>query len=593
MTKLELYLSVGSCKEVRWLDGQHLIYVKADPSGKSIVCMDVLTGEAKTLYTTPEQIWKLAVKDGTILFTSDDGGNENEQIWVFRDGKPVKMTDLPKVRHYVGGMGPGGKTVFFSLNERDSRSFDLACMDLETGEKKVLKENSDNYNTPCSVSPDGRYVLYNKLMGHSNSALWMLDTVTCQAVRRPDTAAVMAGKSPSWLPDSSGFYYVSDEDSDFFYVAFCDAKTGRYEKVLEFGWDAECVSLSPDGRKLAMTVNENGYSVLRVWDIEKKEFVKAPELPRGVMSSPAWDPEGKRLAFTLMTGTLAQDVWVADLEKDCAKQLSCSFPEGLGPDDFVEPELHCLKSFDGLTVPYFLYVPKGMEAKDLPVMISIHGGPEGQSRPGVGNKGLIYYYISQGIAIVEPNVRGSVGYGKAYSHLDDVEKRLDSVKDIEYLVKHLTEEGIADPKRLGVMGGSYGGFMTLSCAARYPELWCCAVATVGMFNLVTFLENTSQYRRPHREQEYGTLEHDRETLFNVSPAAKVDGIRGPLFVIHGKNDPRVPVTETYQVVEYLKNKGVDVTMLVYDDEGHGLQKFHNKVDCYPKVLEFVKKHMGL
>ncbi|MBQ5436237.1 MAG: hypothetical protein IIU32_00975, partial [Firmicutes bacterium] len=129
MTKLELYLSVGSCKEVRWLDGQHLIYVKADPSGKSIVCTDVLTGEAKPLYTTPEQIWKLAVKDGTILFTSDDGGNENEQIWVFKGDKPVKMTDLPKVRHYVGGMGPGGKTVFFSLNERDPRSFDLACMD--------------------------------------------------------------------------------------------------------------------------------------------------------------------------------------------------------------------------------------------------------------------------------------------------------------------------------------------------------------------------------------------------------------------------------------------------------------------------------
>ena len=246
-----------------------------------------------------------------------------------------------------------------------------------------------------------------------------------------------------------------------------------------------------------------------------------------------------------------------------------------------------------LEVPYFLYVPKGKQLHDLSVMISIHGGPEGQSRPNLSGKEFLQYIVSQGIAVVEPNVRGSIGYGKMYSHLDDVEKRLDSVKDIESLVKHLIDTGIANAKRISVMGTSYGGFMTLSCAARYPELWCCAVCTVGMFNLVTFLENTAPYRRPHRESEYGTLAHDRETLFNVSPVAAVDGIRGPLMIIHGRNDPRVPVSEAIQTMDYIKGRGVDAQMLIYEDEGHGVNKLKNKLDCYPKMLEFVKKYMQL
>jgi len=192
---------------------------------------------------------------------------------------------------------------------------------------------------------------------------------------------------------------------------------------------------------------------------------------------------------------------------------------------------------------------------------------------------------------VAPNVRGSVGYGKTYTHLDDVEKRLDSVRDIDSLVAHLIETGIADKDRIAVMGGSYGGFMTLSCVARYPKLWACGVDVVGMTNLVTFLENTSEYRRAHRESEYGSLAHDREVLYNVSPIAKADDITAPLMVIHGANDPRVPVTEAELIVNSLRNRQVEVKYLRYEDEGHGLAKRKNQYDCYPQVAEFLKKHL--
>jgi dipeptidyl aminopeptidase/acylaminoacyl peptidase len=204
---------------------------------------------------------------------------------------------------------------------------------------------------------------------------------------------------------------------------------------------------------------------------------------------------------------------------------------------------------------------------------------------------FIQHLVSEGIAVVAPNVRGSTGYGKTYTHLDDVEKRLDSVRDIDSLVSHLVSAGIAHKDKLAVMGTSYGGFMTLSCAARYPDLWACAIDTVGMYNLVTFLENTAPYRRPHRESEYGSLEKHRELLERVSPAAKIHNITAPIMIIQGRNDPRVPVTEAEQAVAALRALGRTVEYLCYDDEGHGIIKLKNRLDCYPRMAAFLKKYL--
>ncbi len=597
MKALENYLNIGSCKGPQWKDAEHIIYVHSGVGGKHIICKNIRSDEETTLYTTQEQIWKTyASNDGRIFFTSDLGGNENEQVFMVNDTAAINLTNEPSVRHYFGGLKPDGRTLVYSSNKRCKQSFDIIAHDIENGEQRIILENSDNYNTPAALSPDGKYLLYNKLLGGSDNAMWMVNTETGEAVRRPDVIGKSAEKFPAWTPDSKGIYYVTDRDSDFFRVAYCNAKDGIEQEVVSFNWDVENLALAPDGKHLAMLINENGYSILKIYDTESKTFCNIPQAPAGVYAlydSISWAPSGLKLAFTVSSGTRAQDVWVLDMEADAIKRISSCIDNGMDNNDFVEPDIHSFKSFDGLEVPYFIYVPKGKQLHDLPVMISIHGGPEGQSRPNLSGKEFLQYIVSQGIAVVEPNVRGSIGYGKTYSHLDDVEKRLDSVKDIEFLVKHLIDTGIANAKRISVMGTSYGGFMTLSCAARYPELWCCAVCTVGMFNLVTFLENTAPYRRPHRESEYGTLAHDRETLFNVSPVAAVDGIRGPLMIIHGRNDPRVPVSEAIQTIDYIKGRGVDAQMLIYEDEGHGVNKLKNKLDCYPKMLEFVKKYMQL
>jgi dipeptidyl aminopeptidase/acylaminoacyl peptidase len=225
----------------------------------------------------------------------------------------------------------------------------------------------------------------------------------------------------------------------------------------------------------------------------------------------------------------------------------------------------------------------------LPVIVSVHGGPEGQERPGFNP--LYQYYLSRGYAILATNVRGSTGYGKTFTHLDDVKKREDSVKDLAFAVEWLKTAGGADPKRIAVMGGSYGGYMTMAAITLYPDLWAAAVNTVGIVNWETFLKNTSGYRRRQREVEYGMLDKDLDFLRSISPLAKVDRIETPLFVIHGKNDPRVPYTEAEQIVKALKDRSAPVEYKLFDDEGHGISKLKNRLVLFPLVADFLDKYM--
>lgn len=555
-------------------------------------------GEAPVQYTDLEdRVWSLhAAPNGEDAFlTMDHGGDEQEQIFLLKSGvkEPVNLTNNPKARNQFGGVTPDGKTVVYASNARSAANFDICTLDVETGESRIVLENADSYNWPAALSPNGRYLLYNKLKGLSDNHLWMLDLQTGEAKDVGTPGAFAAYTNPAFMHERDGFFLCTDEDSEFKYLAYYDIATGKMTKQYAPEWDVESLAVSPDDRYLAMLVNEDGYDALKVFDLTRELFVNIPQPPKGVSSywRMSWSAEGYKLLFTLNSGTMPGNLWVLDLQAQRVERVTVSEMAGIDPDELVDAELFHYTSFDGLTVPYWYYRAPGQKDGPRPVLVDIHGGPEGQERPMFD--ALKEYLVSQGISIVAPNVRGSVGYGKTYTHLDDVEKRLDSVRDIESLVAHLVETGKADKDRIAVMGGSYGGFMTLSCVARYPKLWAAGVDVVGMTNLVTFLENTSEYRRAHRESEYGTLAHDRQTLYDVSPIAKVDDICAPLMVIHGANDPRVPVTEAEMIVENVRSRGVEVKYLRYEDEGHGLAKRKNQLDCYPQVVDFLRKHLRL
>lgn len=591
MATIQQYFSIGSSTSAKWLNDDEFVYLSTKSGVNQIWKKSLSTGKEEQLTFFGERVWSVHVSDGRIFFTMDLGGNEQEQIYRLDQGsEPVNLTDNNAARHQFGGIKPDHKTVVFACNARDPKSFDLCQMDSETKEQIILLQNTDSYNTPAALSPDGRYLLYNKLKGQSDNCLWMLDIQTGQAQNIDSEPGFAQYTDPTWKKDSSGFFFLTDKDSEYKYLAYYDLKEQKFQKVYAENWDIEDAELSGDDKYLAVKINRDGYSALEIYNLEKGVFENLPSLPKGMMGyyGSSWAPNSHKLLVTLTSGQRPADIWMLDVDNEKVERVTFTDLQGLNKEDLVEPQLCHFTSFDGLTVPYWLY--KGSNSShSKAVVIEVHGGPEGQERPTFSP--MLQYLLSEGLTIVAPNVRGSVGYGKSYHHLDDIEKRLDSVHDAACLAEHLVQTGIADKDKIAIMGASYGGYMTLSCVARYPDLWAAGVDSVGMSNLETFLENTADYRRAHRESEYGSLAQHRQILHDVSPIHKVDQITAALMVVHGSNDPRVPVGEAEQIVQSLRDRNVPVEYLLYTDEGHGISKRKNQFDCYPKVAAFLKKHL--
>ena len=308
----------------------------------------------------------------------------------------------------------------------------------------------------------------------------------------------------------------------------------------------------------------------------------------GVAGGWSFSKDGRHLAFAYSSARHPGDAWRYDTDTGELERLTTS-PCDVDPATFVAPELIRYSSFDGLEVPAFVFRPTSGTAPH-PVVVVIHGGPESQWRPSFSP--LTQYLVAQGFAVVAPNVRGSTGYGRRYQHLDDVDKRLDSVHDLAGLHDWLATQDDLDESRAALYGGSYGGYMVLMGLTHQPERWAAGVDIVGMSDLVTFLENTAAWRRAFREREYGSLEHDRELLQELSPITHVDALAAPLFIVHGANDPRVPLGEAEQMHEILAARGVTSELLVYEDEGHGLAKLSNRIDAYPRIATFLQDVLG-
>jgi dipeptidyl aminopeptidase/acylaminoacyl peptidase len=358
-------------------------------------------------------------------------------------------------------------------------------------------------------------------------------------------------------------------------------------------WDAEGLALSRDGQRLALVTNVDGASRIDLFDIssgwEGRTALPSPDLPLGVVVGAQWSPDGARLAFTFAPPNDAVNIWLWDIASQTLTPATQSARGGLPDTAFVSPQLVRYPTFDDRQIPAYLFLPRGIEPRNLPVVVYVHGGPESQTRPAFNP--VIQYLTAHGYGVLAPNVRGSSGYGYLYQSLDDVRLRMDSVADLAAAVGWLGEQRIADARRIAVMGGSYGGFMVLSAVTTYPDLWAAGVDIVGIANFVTILEQTGPWRRKLREPEYGSLENDREFLEAISPIHHADAITAALFVVHGANDPRVPVGEAEQIVAALRARSVPVEYLRFEDEGHGLIKRANRVKAYPEIARFLDTYV--
>jgi dipeptidyl aminopeptidase/acylaminoacyl peptidase len=507
------------------------------------------------------------------VYSRDEGGAEYWQAWLREvDGGETQFTE-PGTRNSGFVFSPDGRRLAWARTTRGDPNIDIQMMTVgEPASRRVVHEGTGAMSV-LDFSPDGRGLLLGRNISAAESERFLLDIATGRLTEIKPTDRKIAYGGGEFTPDGRGVILTSDDGSEVSRLVRLDLATGRETVLSESArWEVDNFDLSDDGRRLAYSTNEDGYSRLRIIDPATGRAVRGPELPDGVVGGLEWSNDGRKLAITLTTPTSSADVWSWDgtrLERWTFSELG-----GVDRSKLVAPTLVRVRSFDGLQVPAFVYRPKGAQGR-LPVVISIHGGPEGQSRPVYGTPQM---WVSElGAAVIVPNVRGSTGYGKAYLAADNAEKREDSVRDIGAILDWIATQPDLDPSRVVVHGGSYGGYMVLASMAHYAPRLAGGVDLFGISNWISFLQNTEGYRRDLRRVEYGD-ERDpamRAVFERISPLNMSQRMTKPMMVYQGVNDPRVPKSESDQLVRRLREQGVEVWYVVAADEGHSLARKAN------------------
>ena len=567
-------------------DGRTLYYC-SDRDGRMQLWAVPVAGGPHLRLTDADRVGRYRPSpDGAwIAYASDLGGDERWAVSAMpAAGGPARdLTRLPERIHHLVDWTADGRELVVAANRRDPRFFDFLAFPLAGGEPRELYRH-DGTGTGATVLADGGLIVRTDRGRADRNALTLV--LPDGGTRRltPDEPAALHAV-PRVLRD--GLLVRSDRGREFVGVARLDL-SGRYEPLV--GVDHDVALLASEGSRWAYDLNVDGLSEVHVVDGTDR-VVRG--LPAGAVAA---DQFGESLAIA-PDGTVAlawatfdrpTTIWLAEPGEAPRLAVDATMA-GVDPGDLPAVESVWWPTFDGRRIPGFL-LHRADGRGPRPTIVQVHGGPEGQARP-LWNP-LTVALVARGFAVLQPNVRGSRGYGRTYMSLDDVRLRMDSVRDLDAAAGWLVNEGLAPPDRIGVVGGSYGGYMTLAAIAFFPERWAAAVAIVAIGRWTTFLERTAPWRRPLREAEYGTIERDREFLESISPLNRLEAIRAPLMVIHGANDPRVPVYEAEQMVSTLRARGRDVAYLRYEDEGHGLAKAKNRADAWPKVVDFFAAKLG-
>ncbi|AMO25485.1 peptidase S9, prolyl oligopeptidase [Ramlibacter tataouinensis] len=531
------------------------------------------------------------------VFSKDVGGGEWHQLYRYdmADARVTLLTD-GKSRNTGMVWNRAGDCIAYMSTRRTGRDSDLYLMDpADPKSDRLLLPLEGGGWGASDWSPDGRQIALLEFISINESRLWLVDVAagTKRLITPPQSGEQVFHGAAQFSRDGKALYVSTDLGFEFRRLAHLDLATLQWQFLTsDIPWDVESFQLSDDGRTLALLTNEAGVGRLRFMDTATHRHRPGPALPVGVPGGIQWHKNNRELGFTLSAAKSPADVWSVDARTGKLTRWTTSETAGLDTSSFADARPVEWKSFDGRAISGFLYLPPARFTGKRPVVVDIHGGPEGQSRPYF--LGRENYLLNElGIAIVYPNVRGSTGYGKTFAKLDNGMLREDSYKDIAALLDWIKAQPQLDGERILVTGGSYGGHMTLAVASNYSDRICCAIDVVGMSNLVTFLENTESYRRDLRRVEYGD-ERDpkmREFLTRIAPMTKAAHIRKPLFVVQGKNDPRVPASEALQMVETVRKTETPVWFLMANDEGHGFAKRKNRDFQFYAELLFIEQFL--
>ncbi len=563
-----------------WLpDGSMLIATRF--GGTQQIHHVAAPGAARRQITfSAEPIAGATVIPGTDRFvlTRDTGGDEWFQLYTRGlAGTATQLTE-PKTRNASPVFSKDGRLLAWARATEGSTAYTLLGVDPKTGGKPRTLYRADGAVAPADISPDASRLVFVRGLSNREDQLFELNLASGKATRIAPNADVAVYQQPRYLPGGKRLIAISDQGNDTRQLVEIDVATGALT-VLTPGlkWDVEQFDLTDDGRVLAYAVNEDGFSRVVVQDRVTRRALPQPTLPKGVLTALKFSPDGRSLAIGLTSATSAGDVWSWGVAGGGLTRWTTSELGELDPARLAQPELIRFRSFDGLSVPAFVYRPTGVpRGTRTPVIIDIHGGPEAQTRP-IWNYGAQYFADVLKATVILPNVRGSDGYGKRYLNLDNAEKREDSVKDIGALLDWIGTQPGLDPKRVAVYGQSYGGYMSLAVMTHYSDRLVGGVERYGISDWTTFLQNTQAYRRDNRRAEYGD-ERDpamQRVFARISPIANVGRITKPMLVMQGANDPRVPQSESDQVVAKLRAGGNEAWYVLFADEGHGFLKKPN------------------
>jgi dipeptidyl aminopeptidase/acylaminoacyl peptidase len=593
---IEQFMATTSVTGASFSPDESKILFSSNESGIFNVYRVSVTGGPPEALTRPTKDTTFAVRyfpaDERVLFTRDQGGNELNHLYVREvDGQERDLTPGEKLKASFAGFTRAGDAFWVLTNERDPRYFDLYRYDAKSYER-VLHYKDEGYFFG-DVTDDGRYVALNKVVTTADGDVYLYDTTTKEMKNLTSHEGQVSNQAAAFDPDDKALYYLTNAGGEFARVKRFVLATSAHEEVEKADWDVLSTSFSKHGRYRVTSINEDARTVIRLHDLKEGKLVALPQLPAADITSVVVSPSEKRLAFYVNGDGAPSNLYVHTIGDPAPRRLTDNLTKEIDPEDLVESEVVRFKSFDGMTIPNILWKPlQATPQAKAPALVWVHGGPGGQTRKGYS--ALIQYLVNHGYVVLGINNRGSSGYGQTFFTADDQKHGKEPLWDCVDAKKYLASLPYVDKDRVGIIGGSYGGYMVLAAMAFKPDVFTTGVDIFGVSNWVRTLEGIPSWWEAQRlalYKEMGDPTTQKDMLREISPVFHADKIKRPLIVLQGANDPRVIKPESDDIVAAVKKNGVPVEYVIFPDEGHGFTKRANQIQGYGAIREFLDKHL--
>lgn len=546
--------------------------------------------------STEESIFAISYfpEDDRILYVSDQGGNEINHIYLRNeDGSVIDLTPYEGVRSQFAGWSRDKQSFFYLSNKRDPRFFDLYDMDIAGFESEIMYENREGFNVG-RISFNKRYLALTKSITTNNNEMYLFDLELKEMKHLSEHEGDVQYSPMDFSIDNKNLFYMTNDGSEFTYLMKYDLETEEREKILETNWDVWYAYHSYNEKYRVVGINEDAKTKIQIYNLETRKDVEFPEFETGEITSVSISRSEKLMRLSVGSSKSPTNLYVYSFESGDLTQLTNTLNQDINPDDLVNGKVIRYKSFDELEIPAIFYKPHIASAKNkVPALVSVHGGPGGQSR--LGYSARIQYLVNHGYAVIAVNNRGSTGYGKTFYKLDDQKHGEADLMDCVEAKDYLASLDYIDTNKIGIIGGSYGGYMVMAALAFQPEAFDVGVNIFGVTNWLRTLKSTPSWWESFRKALFAEMgdpfTEDSIRLYRISPLFHAGNVTKPLMVLQGANDPRVLQVESDEIVEAVRNNGVPVEYVLFDDEGHGFVKRENEIEAYGKILLFLDKYL--